>query len=73
MEAELQLTYILRGIDFGKNVYMTTALDDSLHKMTISFFEFIKKNQLISQFHDRIENNAYLSKRWENFKNNVEE
>lgn len=73
MEAELQLTYIVRGIDFGKKVYMTTALDDSLHKMTISFFEFIKKHQLENQFMDRIENNAYLSKRWENFENNVEE
>jgi hypothetical protein len=73
MEAELQLIYILRGIAFGKEVYMTSALDDSLHKMTISFFEFIKKHQLLIQFNDRIENNAYLSKRWENFNSNYEE
>jgi hypothetical protein len=41
--------------------------------MTISFFEFIKKHPLENQFMDRIENNIYLSKRWENIKNNVEE
>jgi hypothetical protein len=52
---------------------MTAALDDSLHKMTLSFFEFIKKHQLLIQFNDRIENNAYLSKRWENFNSNYEE
>lgn len=73
MEAELQLIYILRGIAFGKEVYMTSALDDSLHKMTISFFEFIKKHQIERQFNDKIENNLYLSKRWENFNSNIEE
>jgi len=73
MEAELQLTYILRGIAFGKEIYMTSALDESLHKMSISYFEFIKKHQLKNQFIDRIENNIYLSKRWENFNSNIEE
>lgn len=73
MEAELQLTYILRGIAFGKEVYLTAALDDSLYKTTYSFFEFIKKHKLENQFHDSIANNPYLAKRWENFKNNIEE
>ena len=73
MEAELQLTYILRGLDFGKNVYMTNTLEESLHKMTLSFFELMQKKNLESHFLERVENNLYLARRWENIKNNVEE